>query len=101
MKIQFFILTLLGLLSVSNAIAQDVERVRPKEWNGLVEGGMFMHRFLPIPTNGKLTSDTWGAKATKPRYTDNGIEDKEWSYWGGNIVLGEDGKYHQFPLCRI
>lgn len=31
-----------------------------------------------------------------PRYVDNGIEDRIWSYWGGNIKKGEDGKYHLF-----
>ena len=31
-----------------------------------------------------------------PRYVDNGIEDGIWSYWGGNIRKGEDGKYHLF-----
>lgn len=99
MKLYAIIFTLLGLLSANITIAQDIERVRPKEWNGLVEGGMFIDRFLPIPTMGKLSSDTWGAKGVKPRYVDNGIEDNEWSYWGGNIILGADGKYHQF-LCR-
>ncbi|MGQ1911511.1 glycoside hydrolase family protein [Marinifilum sp. RC60d5] len=99
MKIRLLLLSILGFFAASISNAQDVERERPKEWDGLVEGGMFMDRFLPIPTIGKLTNDTWGAKGVKPRYVDNGIEDKEWSYWGGNIVLGSDGKYHQF-LCR-
>ncbi|WP_345319632.1 glycoside hydrolase family protein [Novipirellula rosea] len=29
----------------------------------------------------------------------NGIEDPKWSYWGGNAVVGEDGKYHLY-VCR-
>ena len=79
--------------------AQDVKRTSPKEWEELVYGGRFIDLFLPIPEIGKLTSDTWGAKGVKPRYIDNGIEDKEWSYWGGNIIQDEDGIYHKF-LCR-
>lgn len=30
----------------------------------------------------------------RPRYVDNGIEDRVWSYWGGNILKADDGKYH-------
>ncbi|MHC4170579.1 MAG: glycoside hydrolase family protein, partial [Planctomycetota bacterium] len=81
------------------ANAQSVERKRPEEWNGLVPGGRFMDRFLPMPVQGKLTSETWGADNVKPRYVDNGLEDNEWSYWGGNAILGDDGKYHLY-VCR-
>jgi len=52
-----------------------------------------------MPVQGELTSETWGADNVKPRYIDNGIEDNEWSYWGGNAVLGTDGKYHLY-VCR-
>lgn len=52
-----------------------------------------MDRFLPMKGN-KLSSDTWGTAGVRPRYVDNGIEDRIWSYWGGNIRKGEDGKYH-------
>ncbi len=58
-----------------------------------------MDRFLPMPAKGPLTSDTWGAAQVKPRYIENGLEDQEWSYWGGNALLGEDGKYHLY-VCR-
>lgn len=54
-----------------------------------------MDRFLPMKGN-VLSSDTWGADCVLPRYVDNGIEDGIWSYWGGNIRKGEDGKYHLF-----
>lgn len=40
----------------------------------------------------KNPADTWGADAVVRQYTQNGIEDKEWSYWGGNAARGEDGK---------
>lgn len=62
--------------------AQAVAQERPDEWNKLVYGGRFMDRFLPMPVQGELTSETWGADNVKPRYIDNGIEDNEWSYWG-------------------
>ena len=58
-----------------------------------------MNKFLPIPPVGKLTHYSWAAANVIPRYTDNGIEDKDWSYWGGNAILGEDGKYQLF-VCR-
>ncbi|MDE5419116.1 glycoside hydrolase family protein [Labilibaculum sp. DW002] len=99
MKIRLLILSILAILTANMTIAQDIERQRPKEWEGLAGGGLFIDRFLPIPTIGKLSSDTWGAKAVKPRYTDNGIEEDEWSYWGGNIKQDEKGNYHLY-VCR-
>ncbi|MCC8089573.1 MAG: glycoside hydrolase family protein [Rikenellaceae bacterium] len=77
------------------ASAQVTERERPKEWDNLVAGARFIDRFLPMKGN-VLSSDTWGADGVVPRYIDNGIEDRIWSYWGGNIKKGEDGKYHLF-----
>ena len=76
-----------------------MKRELPAEWDKLIFGGRFMDLFLPIPVVGPLTSDTWGADAVVPRYTQNGIENKEWSYWGGNAVRGEDGSFHLF-VCR-
>lgn len=100
MRTLLFACSLLAIQSLSgDAYAQITERDRPAEWNDLVYGGRFMDRFLPIPTMGPLTSDTWGAENVLPRYTENGIEDNEWSYWGGNALLGPDGKYHLF-VCR-
>jgi hypothetical protein len=97
-RILIWILLMCCLFTL-DANAQIVERSRPSEWDDLVFGGRFMDRFLPMPVQGKLTSDTWGADNVKPRYVDNGLEDNEWSYWGGNAVLGTDGKYHLF-VCR-
>jgi hypothetical protein len=65
------------------------------EWNDLVYGARFLDRFLPMP-QGKLSSNVWGVKGTATRYVDNGIENEIYSYWGGNIVRGDDGKYHLF-----
>lgn len=88
------IVTIISFLIFSTYVsAQVTERERPKEWNKLVEGTRFMDRFLPMKGN-ILSSDTWGSDYTRPRYIDNGIEDRIWSYWGGNIKKGEDGKYH-------
>jgi hypothetical protein len=79
----------------STLFAQITERPRPAHWSQLVEGARFMDRFLPM--EGSMSrSDVWGADYVRPRFVDNGIEDNHWSYWGGNIVLGEDGLWHHF-----
>ncbi len=85
-----------ALLSCTALFAQDVERQRPAEWEGIVNGGRFQDRFLAMEGS-DLRSDVWGAKEVLPRYVDNGIEDDMFSYWGGNIIE-EGGKYHQF-IC--
>lgn len=66
----------------------------------LVEGGQFKDRILPMPIYDKLENvDLWGTDAVIPRDIHNGIEGTKWSYWGGNPVLGKDGKYHM-AICR-
>jgi hypothetical protein len=92
----FFCVLLTFLVSGYSAPAQVTERPRPPEWKNLVYGGRFMDRFLPMPGPGVATSDTWGVDGVRPRYAQNGIENREWSFWGGNIILGEDGKYHLY-----
>ncbi len=96
---KFLILAALLVSFSIQAWSQIIERNRPKEWDGLVYGGRFLDRFLPISPVGELQDKTWGADDVIPRYTANGIEEEEWSYWGGNILLGDDGKYHLF-VCR-
>ncbi len=81
---------------ITPANAQTEDRPRPAEWNDLVFGGRFMDRFLPMPDMGKLTRDAWGADNVLPRDVNNGIENRKWSFWGGNIKFCEDGKYHLF-----
>lgn len=99
MKLKFiFILLLISCVFTLKINAQTTERPRPAEWSNLVFGGRFMDRFLPMPNIGELTRDTWGAENVLPRYVGNGIENRKWSFWGGNIKLGEDGKYH-FYVC--
>lgn len=96
MRKLFFLMILLGLLFIEHSVfAQIIKRDRPKEWQHLVEGARFMDRFLPMQGD-VLSSDTWGTVGVRPRYIDNGIEDRIWSYWGGNIKKGKDNKYHLF-----
>jgi hypothetical protein len=90
---------LLLITASANLSAQVMQRKRPADWDHFVTGGRFMDRFLPIPPIGKLTYDVWGTDGVIPRYVDNGIEDSEWSYWGGKIIPGDDGRYHIF-VCR-
>lgn len=96
MKIQIkpllFSILFFGATTLS---AQITERPRPAEWDHLVPGARFIDRFLPMP-EGILSSNTWGVESVLPRYIDNGIESDKWSYWGGNIVRGDDGLYHLF-----
>jgi hypothetical protein len=96
-KLITLVLQLLLLAGVLDA--QITERERPPAWDKLSFGGRFMDRLLPIPVMGSLSSDTWGADNVIPRYVDNGLEDMEWSYWGGNALKGADGNYHLY-VCR-
>ena len=84
---------------VTSVHGEHKDIVRPAAWKDLVLGGRFMDRFEPMPLLGKRTNDTWGVDAVKPRDVLNGIEESEWSYWGGNIVQGKDGVCHLF-VCR-
>lgn len=97
-KINWVLILLAGFLAITvktNVMAQVTDRSRPAQWSNLVEGARFMDRFLPMEGT-ELRSDVWGAEYVRPRLTDNGIEDAQWSYWGGNIVQGEDGLWHHF-----
>lgn len=99
MRKNSLLFSLILSLSFYAAIAQTTERERPADWENLVYGGRFMDRFLYMPDLGGMTSDTWGAQCVVPRDINNGIEDSDWSYWGGNARLLKDGKYHLF-VCR-
>ena len=90
---------LLSSLFCCGLQAQSIKRERPEAWDELTFGGRFMGRFLAIPVMGELSSDTWGAENVLPRYVENGLEDGEWSYWGGNALPGPDGLYHLY-VCR-
>ncbi len=79
-----------------DAVAQHGDKPRPEAWNSLVHGGRFMDRILPAPICRGLESDIWGTDSVRPRDIHNGIEDPQWSYWGGRPILEPDGKYHLF-----
>jgi len=80
-------------------VAQHEDKPRPEAWKNLVYGARFMDRILPAPIYEGLEPDTWGEDPVRPRDIHNGIEDSEWSYWGGKPVVGPDGKFH-FYVCR-
>ena len=53
-----------------------------------------------MPIHDGLESDRiWGAESVLPRDIHNGMEDNQWSYWGGNPIQGKDGRYH-IAICR-
>lgn len=81
-------------LSPMTLSAQVTERERPAEWNGLIRGGRYVDRFLPM-TDGQLSDQVWGAREVIPRFVDNGIEHPDISFWGGNI-LKDNGLYHLY-----
>lgn len=60
----------------------------------MVKGASFSDLILPMPINKSLRSDVWGAENVLPRDASNGIEDPNWTYWGGRPVKDKDGKYH-------
>lgn len=95
-KIGFYTTALFCLWTLTPSYGQITERPRPKEWDHLVEGARFKDRFLPMPKGKVITASNWGAEGVRKRYIDNGIEDGERSYWGGNILKGDDGKFHLY-----
>jgi hypothetical protein len=59
----------------------------------------FIDYFLPMPIQGPLSKEVWGAVEVGARDPKNGLEDpsmKEWDYWDGQIIKAPDGKYHMF-----
>lgn len=88
-------LSLILCLVAFGAYTQIVERERPAEWDGLVAGGRFMDRFMPM-CGMNNTAGTWGAPGVRPRFIDNGIERPDISFWGGNILKDGDGVYHLY-----
>lgn len=86
----------LGSMCIPDGInAQIVERPRPEEWNQLIDGARFMDRFLPMP-DGKKQKGIWGTADVAERFVDNGIENPDTSFWGGNILKDKDGLYHLY-----
>lgn len=88
-------ITLLLLLLPAVLMAQVEERQRPAEWEKLVPGGRHIDRFETMPAS-RIARASWGTEAVRERYVDNGIEQDGISFWGGNILRGEDGRYHLY-----
>lgn len=72
----------------------------------LVRGGQFQDLILPMEGSIAATTSDWGTapgknaegmwKGVLGRWKDNGIEDTERSYWGGNIMRDKDGTCHLY-----
>ncbi|OON93887.1 MAG: hypothetical protein ATN31_05120 [Candidatus Epulonipiscioides saccharophilum] len=56
-------------------------------------GASFSDLILPLKITPSVTENTWGEPYTLPRDINNGIEDNQYSYWGGRIVK-EGDMYH-------
>lgn len=61
-------------------------------------GKTFIDYFRPMPLQGPLSSDLWGAPGVLPRDPRNGLENvaNQYCYWDGQIIKGPDGRYHVF-----
>ena len=97
------IVCLLLLFTLSSTLnAQITDRKLPANWENLVEGASFINRFLPMPDLGGMTTNTWGAACVIPRDINNGIEEAEWSYWGGQHTFNGRWKipFDGLPLGR-
>ena len=92
---RFALLLVFGITTSGIAKAQVEERQRPAEWEKLVMGGRYMDRFEAMAPS-RTARANWGAEAVRQRYVDNGIEQDDVSFWGGNILKGKDGLYHMY-----
>lgn len=92
---RFALLLVFGIIASGLAKAQVEERQRPAEWEKLVMGGRYMDRFEAMAPS-RTARANWGAEAVRKRYVDNGIEQDDVSFWGGNILKGKDGLYHMY-----
>lgn len=56
--------------------------------------------FRPMrPQESLVAHGVWGGENVLPRDTANGLEDthlKNWCYWDGMILKGDDGRYHMY-----
>lgn len=92
---RFALLLVFGILTSGTAKAQVEERQRPAEWEKLVMGGRYMDRFEAMAPS-RTARANWGTEAVRQRYVDNGIEQDDVSFWGGNILKDKDGLYHMY-----
>ncbi len=98
MKIATYLTAMMVMCTAYSTTAATPVLVDYQSPTGMVYGGEFIDLILPVEPIGALRSDVWGAESTKPRDILNGLEDPEYSYWGGDIMY-EEGKYHMFT-CR-
>ncbi len=91
----FVLISTLHIGEIHARGGDNTHAAKPTDDPTLVEGAAFIDRFLPLP-EGEMSSDVWGAQCVIPRNIDNGVEDADYSYWGGNIIKGDDGKYYLF-----
>lgn len=92
---RFALLLVFGIITSGIAKAQVEERQRPAEWEKLVMGGRYMDRFEAMAPS-RTARANWGTEAVRKRYVDNGIEQDDVSFWGGNILKDKDGLYHMY-----
>lgn len=93
-----FIRPLRSLISVLPALS-ILASADSLQAQGAKPAKTFIDYFLPIPANGALSKDIWGAATVGLRSPKNGLEDptmKQWNYWDGKILRGMDNKYHLF-----
>lgn len=76
--------------SGNKSIASEITMARVPT----VSGTSFSDLIQPMPIHKELSSDLWGVEGVIPRDPDNGIEDPQWSYWGGRPVKDKDSLYH-------
>jgi hypothetical protein len=87
----FAVLSVMLLLADSRLGFCQATSVPPKK--------TFIDYFLPMPIQGSLSKEAWGAAEVGPRDPMNGLEDmamKQWDYWDGQLIKAPDGKYHMF-----
>ena len=93
-------LRIIGILWVIGISFSGFAQIPDKPVKEFFPGGQFKDLVLPMPIYQQLENkNIWGAENVIPRDIHNGIEDNKWSYWGGNPILGKDGKYH-IAVCR-
>lgn len=92
---RILIIVLITFYTASAKSSKSTYEIPP----GLIKGGSFIDLFLPVPYVKEVKTDLWGAPNVIPRDESNGLENSEYSYWGGNIITGDDGKEHMF-VCR-
>ncbi|MDE6523849.1 MAG: glycoside hydrolase family protein [Muribaculaceae bacterium] len=63
-----------------------------------IVGGQFKDRILPMQgsTQKNPGEEIWGASGVQNRFLDNGTENPDLSFWGGDIHMDSKGKYYMY-----